>query len=154
MTERLTLSVFFYHIRAKSNMWSLGMGTYLASSWLDNSALAFSAMKLGSSSRQSMKSCPILILWSQIKIKGKITQLSYTIYCFFFFLIIFRRLKCRCRDLPGSPVVMNLPSNAEDASLIPGLGTRFHPSRSVKPMCHQWKILHASGLQLKFDAAK
>ena len=26
------------------------------------------------------------------------------------------------RDFPGGPVVKNLPSNAGDASLIPGLG--------------------------------
>ena len=29
------------------------------------------------------------------------------------------------RDFPGGPVVKNLPCNAGDASLIPGLGTKI-----------------------------
>ena len=29
------------------------------------------------------------------------------------------------RDFPGGPVVENLPSNAGDAGLIPGQGTKF-----------------------------
>ena len=30
-----------------------------------------------------------------------------------------------CRDFPGDPVVKNLPSNAEDAGLIPDQGTKI-----------------------------
>ena len=29
------------------------------------------------------------------------------------------------KDFPGGPVVKNLPCNAEDAGLIPGLGTKI-----------------------------
>ena len=34
--------------------------------------------------------------------------------------------KCIPGDFLGGPVVKNLPSNAEDMSLIPGQGTRPH----------------------------
>ena len=47
-------------------------------------------------------------------------------------------------DLPGGPVVENLPANAEDSGLIPGPGTKIPhamgqigPCAAVtEPMCH------------------
>ena len=37
-------------------------------------------------------------------------------------------------DFPGGPVVKNLPSNAGDAGLITGWGTRFpHAARQLSP---------------------
>ena len=38
------------------------------------------------------------------------------------------------RDFPGGPVVKNLPSNAGDAGLIPGQGTKIpHAAGQLKP---------------------
>ena len=38
------------------------------------------------------------------------------------------------RDFPGGTVVKNPPSNAEDAGLIPGRGTRFpHAAGPLSP---------------------
>ena len=37
-------------------------------------------------------------------------------------------IKNSCRDFPGGPVVKNPPSNAGDAGLIPGQGTKIHMS--------------------------
>ena len=48
------------------------------------------------------------------------------------------------RDSPGDPVVKNLPCNAGDVSLIPGLGTKIPHSgeqlnlraETAEPTCH------------------
>ena len=38
------------------------------------------------------------------------------------------------RNFPGGPVVKNLPSNAEDAGLIPGQGTKIpHATGQLSP---------------------
>ena len=43
------------------------------------------------------------------------------------------------RDFPGGPVVKNLPSNAGDASSIPGWGTEIpRATGSTKPMHHSY----------------
>ena len=41
------------------------------------------------------------------------------------------------RDFPGGPVVENLPSNAGDAGLIPGRGTKIsHAGWATKLACY------------------
>ena len=45
--------------------------------------------------------------------------------------------KVNWRDFPGGAVVKNLPANAGDMGLIPGLG-RFHMPRTTKPECHNY----------------
>ena len=40
-------------------------------------------------------------------------------------------------DFSGDPVVNNLPANAGDMGLIPGL-ERFHMLRANKPRCHNY----------------
>ena len=44
-------------------------------------------------------------------------------------------LRTQARDSPGGPVVKNPPSNAEDAGLIPGQGTKI-PLALGKPSLH------------------
>ena len=36
--------------------------------------------------------------------------------------------KCKSRDFAGGPVVKNLPSDAEEAGLIPGWGAKISPA--------------------------
>ena len=49
------------------------------------------------------------------------------------------------RDFPGGPVVKNPPSNAGDAGLIPGWGTKIpHVSGrlsllALESTCHNWR---------------
>ena len=45
-----------------------------------------------------------------------------------------KKLTQHCRDFPGGPVVKNPPSNAGDAGLIPGRGTRItHAAGQLSP---------------------
>ena len=56
------------------------------------------------------------------------------------------------KDLPGSPVIKNLPSNAGGMVLIPGWGTKIpHPleqlnpsTTSREPVCHDERALRAA----------
>ena len=56
-------------------------------------------------------------------------------------------IKAAERDLPGGPVVKNLPSNAEDASSIPGWGAKIPyamgqlsacTATREEPACHNY----------------
>ena len=49
-----------------------------------------------------------------------------------------------CRDCPGSAADKNLPVDAGDMGLIPGLGRFLIPGAS-KPVCHSYWSLHALG---------
>ena len=40
------------------------------------------------------------------------------------------------QDFPDGPVAKNLPCNAEDVSLIPGLGTKVPHTSTAEPICH------------------
>ena len=50
----------------------------------------------------------------------------------------FLLIKIRCKDLPGGPVVKNLPTNAGDSGLIPSLGTKI-PHATGKLSSHTKK---------------
>ena len=62
------------------------------------------------------------------------------------------RLIMTLKDLPGSPVIKNLPSNAGDMVLIPGWGTKIpcaleqlNPHTTHRePVCHNWRSLRAA----------
>ena len=47
-------------------------------------------------------------------------------------------------DLPGGPVVKNLPSNAGDEGSIPGQGTKIPDATRQLSPCASVKILHAT----------
>ena len=56
------------------------------------------------------------------------------------------------RDFPGGPVVKNLPSNAGNAGLIPGRGTKIpHAAGQISP--HATKK-RSQELQLRPEEAK
>ena len=50
------------------------------------------------------------------------------------------------RDFPAGPVVENLPSNAGDAGLIPGRGTKIsHAGWATKLACYNLWVCAATG---------
>ena len=49
--------------------------------------------------------------------------------------------KCKSRDFPGGPVVKNLPSDAGEAGLIPGQGTKIPPAeKQLSPRTTTGKV--------------
>ena len=48
-------------------------------------------------------------------------------------------------DFPGSPVVKNPPSNAEDVGLIPGQETKI--PHAMGQLCCMWQLLRPCTLQ-------
>ena len=55
----------------------------------------------------------------------------------------FTWFKSQNRDFPGGPVVKNPPSNAGDAGLIPGQGTKIpHAAGQLRPRAKTTELSH------------